>query len=187
MRTSPYSLPERQPWPHASAVAEYAMACLESVGLPQWNFTWDRAVKRMGCCRPARKNISLSAYFVEKYLGLDQEEICNTLLHEIAHALAWSHHRARGHDDVWKHYCNLLGLKNETATKKVEDFTPAHRERRPRYMLCHAQTGEIFCYYKRLPRRTLGKLPHSYIPGRKEETLGQLVIRPVAPVPDDVE
>ncbi len=180
MRTTPYTLPPHAPWPHASAVAEYALACLESVGLGHWSFGWDRAVKRMGCCYPARTRISLSAYYVEKYLQLDQEEIRNTILHEIAHALAWHHHRARAHGHVWRHYCNLLGLEDASVTKDVENFTPEHIKERPaRWVLCHAQTGEVFRHYKVLPRRLLGKLHHCYIPGRMQETLGQLVIRPV--------
>lgn len=181
MSSTSYHLPGRMHWPHTTAVAEYAQLCLESLGLADWSFTWDRATKRMGCCRPAKKIISLSIYYVQKYIGADQDEIYSTLLHEISHALAWTRARARGHGDVWKHYCHCLGLSDTRATKNIEDFTPPHLQRTPRYALCHAQTGEIFRYYKSYPRSLCRKLSHCYIPGRQNETLGQLIIKPIPP------
>lgn len=161
------------------AVATYAQVCLAAVGLQNWHFAWDRAVKRMGCCRPSARCISLSRYFVQVYLTLDAHEIYSTLLHEIAHALAWHHKRARGHGAVWCHFCHLLGLSDTRATKSLQDFTPPHLQRRPRYALCHAQTGEIFHYYKNRPRRSAAQWRRCYIPGRKSETLGQLIVRPI--------
>ena len=181
MSPTPYTLPPVTSWADAEAVAAYARACLDAVGLHDWHFVWDRAVKRMGCCRPARRSISLSRYFVQMYLPLDPQEIHATLLHEIAHALAWVHRRARAHGAVWRHYCALLGLADTRATKPLQDFTPAHLQRQPRYALCHEQTGEVFHYYKRRPRRTAAQWRRCYIPGRREETLGHLVLRPLPP------
>lgn len=177
MSQSPYTVPPCPDLPDAAAVAAHACACLAAVGLANWHFAWDRAVKRMGCCRPARHTISLSRYFVQTYLPLDPQEIHNTLLHEIAHALAWQHHRAHGHGAVWRQYCTLLGLADIRASKPLQDFTPPHLQRRPRYALCHDQSGEIFCYYKNKPQRRPHQWRHCYIPGRKDETLGHLCLR----------
>lgn len=177
MSSSPYKLPACPPLPDAAAVAAHAQACLAAVGLGDWSFAWDRAVKRMGCCRPARRSISLSRYFVQAYLSIDPQEIHLTLLHEIAHALAWQHRRARAHGAVWRHYCALLGLADTRATKALQDFTPPHLQRQPRYALCHEQTGEIYRYYNRHPRRSAAQWRRCYIPGRKAETLGQLILR----------
>lgn len=181
MQHPPYILPPCPALPNREAVATHAQSCLAAVGLEDWHFVWDRAVKRMGCCRPALRTISLSRYFVEAYLSIDPQEIHLTLLHEIAHALAWQHRRARAHGAIWRQYCSLLGLTDMRATKPLQDFTPPHLQRQPRYALCHAQTGEILRYYKSRPRRSAAQWRHCYIPGRKNETLGQLIIKQIYP------
>ncbi len=174
------SLPPAANWSHPDEVAAYARACLVQLGLADWEFHWDRAVKRMGCCRPLKRCISLSRYYAAACLPADPAALQRTLLHELAHALAWMHQRATGHGAEWRYWCGELGIAGERATARVADFTPPHLRRAPRYVLCHGETGEIFRSYQRRPRRSARQWKHCYIPGRKEETLGKLIIREVA-------
>lgn len=84
-----------------------ARTLMNEHGLGHWVFEFDRAKRRAGCCRHRRRTISLS----EHYVKLNNEpDIRNTILHEIAHALAGYEH---GHDQVWKDVCIRIGAKPE--------------------------------------------------------------------------
>lgn len=169
--------PPALPW-SADTVEIYAKECLIAVGLTDWRFGWDRAIRRLGCCRYQRKLITLSQHFVAHFLQENPQQIIRTLLHEIAHALAYVHHKETGHGSIWKHYCTLLGIAGETARCRCSDFAPQDRPSPTyRYVLCHKVTGEIFRRYQRPPRRTPQQLAATYIIGRKKETLGQLCVR----------
>ena len=52
---------------------------------PEWSFKLDRSKVCFGKCYYSKKQISLSRYLVELN---DEEEVRDTILHEIAHALA---------------------------------------------------------------------------------------------------
>lgn len=172
----PVLLPHAGEWKSADDVAAYARACMAQCGLGEWCMEWDRAVRRLGCCRMSRRVISLSRYFVEAYLTRDHEVIRRTVLHELAHALAWELYRERGHGAAWHYCCAVLGIPDETSACRCEDFTPPHLRKQPRYALCHADTGEIYRYYLRKPQMSARKLKNCYIPGKKESTLGKLCI-----------
>lgn len=157
-------------------VAAYAEQAMAALGLTGWSFGWDRAVRRLGACMPGRRRISLSQHFVTAYLREDPAQIHRTLLHELAHALAWVRHRDTGHGAAWHRCCAELGIPDEKASTKAVDFSP-YAPRPTRYVLCHETTGEVFREYKSCPRHRAAYYRRCYIPGRKEETLGHLVIR----------
>jgi predicted SprT family Zn-dependent metalloprotease len=71
--------------------------------LTGWRVVFDQAKTRAGVCRPAVKEIGLSRALTELHTV---EEVEDTILHEIAHALVGSHH---GHDAVWKAKARELG------------------------------------------------------------------------------
>ncbi len=173
------SLPAATSWRHPDEVAAYAQACLVQLGLTGWEFHWDRATRRMGCCWPTRRRLSLSRYYAAATLPGKAEQLRRTLLHELAHALAWTQQRQTGHGVAWRYWCAQLGIAGERATSRVDDFTPPHLQRRARYVLCHDETGEIFRTYRRQPQRSAQVLRRCFIPGRREETLGHLVVREV--------
>lgn len=71
-----------------------------------WRFEWDNAKARMGCCNYTYKVISLSRHLVR--LASDKE-IINTILHEIAHALAPDDH----HGPMWKRVARSIGCTGD--------------------------------------------------------------------------
>lgn len=178
MSTATYQLPSL-PLPLTDvALYHHALAIIEAVGLSGWSFGWDRAKRRLGCCNFTSHRISLSAYFVLHFMEKDPQLIHETLLHEVAHALAFTHHGERTHGDNWRKYCIMLGIPNETVRSKCEAFAPVTRPNY-RYVLRHKETGEVFRHYVKSPRTSPQRLAGAYIRGRKEETLGKLEIVPI--------
>ena len=76
-------------------------------GLTDWTFRFDHARRRFGSCQPRRRWITLSAPLT---LLNNEEEVRDTILHEIAHALVGPGH---GHDAVWKAKCVEVGARPE--------------------------------------------------------------------------
>ena len=73
-------------------------------GLDEWTFKYDKAKQRAGSCSHWNKQITLSRYLITE--GNSDEEIMNTILHEVAHAIA---PEAEHHGRVWrKIFRNLL-------------------------------------------------------------------------------
>lgn len=72
-------------------------------GAGTWTFGFDNAKRRAGLCSFEKRRISLSRYLVEKYDDAENEQ---TLLHEVAHALAGP---KAGHGPDWKRVARGLG------------------------------------------------------------------------------
>lgn len=84
-----------------------AKSLLRDHSLDDWSFTWDRALNRFGSCNYTRHTITLSWYLV----GLNEEEqVKDTILHEIAHVLAGPESKAHGL--VWKHMAQTVGCSS---------------------------------------------------------------------------
>lgn len=113
---------------------------LSAFGLTRqgWRFGFDRARARFGCCRYDLKSITISRTLAE---ANDAAECRDTVLHEIAHALAG---KSAGHGPKWKRACRLVGAEPvrcyTTATVKQPD--PKYWAVCPR---CENRTG----YFKR--------------------------------------
>jgi len=73
-----------------------------------WTFAFDNAKRRAGACDYARQRITVSRYLAARY---DDHTNRQTLLHEIAHALAGA--RA-GHGASWKRIARTLGYTGGT-------------------------------------------------------------------------
>jgi hypothetical protein len=128
-----------------------------------WQGRFDEAKKRFGVCRIRKKIISLSRPLV---LLNPEEEVRDTILHEIAHALAWERHGEIGHHDArWKAICREIGAR-PVATYDEEVIQPDLP-----WVLRHRKTGEVFASFTRKPT---GNPAEIWIRGRKRETLGQL-------------
>jgi len=79
--------------------------------LVYWAFGWNRRKRSLGLCRYRERRIELSSYFVRDN---GEEIVRETILHEIAHALAGE--RA-GHGPKWKAVCAQVGCKPERCDK----------------------------------------------------------------------
>lgn len=97
------SIPER--YARRGAVRTLALDLMARHGLHDWGFDFNRRKRSMGLCRYGAKSIELSIYFVDRN---GAEEVRDTVLHEIAHALVGPDH---GHDAVWKAKCVAIGAK----------------------------------------------------------------------------
>lgn len=88
-------------------VQELATAKMKEHNLNDWSFTFDNSKTRLGLCNHTHKKIQLSRYYS---LYATYEQVLDTILHEIAHALTGHMH---GHDNVWKKKCIEIGAKPE--------------------------------------------------------------------------
>ncbi|MCC7085175.1 MAG: SprT-like domain-containing protein [Pirellulales bacterium] len=87
-----------------AAAQRMAQLLMRKHGLfPEWKFEFDRAVLRFGSCQWRRKKITLSAYLTALN---DDVQVRDTILHEIAHALAPP--RA-GHGKKWRQIAQAIG------------------------------------------------------------------------------
>lgn len=89
-----------------------AEGLLRKYGLKEqgWKFELSNRKTFVGTCFYGRKVIAYSKYYLT---DTEWDEIRNTLLHEIAHALTPGH----GHDDVWKCKAIEIGARPERCAR----------------------------------------------------------------------
>lgn len=81
----------------------------------------------------------LKTYNVEinpKLLEFGENEVYNTILHELAHLLAWYRTRHRGHGAEWRAACVDLGIPNEKVTHNLP--LPKRQQKRKWRYVCPA-------------------------------------------------
>lgn len=88
-------------------VTSLAIELMHQHGLVRngWTFHIDRAKRRCGCCYFHRRRISISRFYIQDPCVSDQD-IQNTILHEIAHALVGYE---AGHGPVWVEKAKSIG------------------------------------------------------------------------------
>jgi predicted SprT family Zn-dependent metalloprotease len=131
-----------------TAVVRLAERLLAEHGLTRWSFDFDHASRRAGSCQYRRRRITVSLQFARQ---APEEEILDTLLHEIAHALVGPKHN---HNAVWQAKAREIGASGERCHDRR--FTPpryivqcrngcwtATAERRRRNVVCSKCRGEI--------------------------------------------
>ncbi|GAA3344997.1 hypothetical protein GCM10020358_50400 [Amorphoplanes nipponensis] len=88
-------------------VRKLATELLDRHGLAGWRLVFDNARTRAGVCRSDRREIGLSRHLMSLYSA---EQVTETVLHEIAHAMAGPRH---GHDRVWRTIARRIGCSGQ--------------------------------------------------------------------------
>lgn len=136
-----------------------------------WQFAWHDRIRALGTCNYRKQEIALSKRWT---LATPWEEVEDTIRHEIAHALAGG---KAGHGKLWQEKAVLVGAKPQTlydGPVRTRDVAPA------KYEMIDTTTGRVIkSYYRKPSTKMLRSMPYRYIEGRKEETSGKLVIKPV--------
>ena len=122
-------------------VRHWAEALLSVHLSPEWSFGFDNAKRRAGLCDFTRKRITVSRYLAARH---DDDTNHQTLLHEVAHALAGA---AAGHGPRWKAIARDLGYVGGT-THHGETAT----ELAPWVGVCPA--GHVAYRHRRASRQT---------------------------------
>ncbi len=99
---------------------DLARSLMKQHGLGDWHFAFDHARRRFGSCQAARRLITLSRTLT--FLN-SPEEVRDTILHEIAHALT----PRDGHGRQWKATCVAIGAKPERCYQLAQVITPPSR------------------------------------------------------------
>lgn len=89
-------------------IERLAEMALPRFGLADWTFRWDRSVRRAGCCKYDKRQITLSRPIFE--IEANRDEAIDTFLHEIAHALAGP---TAGHGPTWRYWAETLEISTE--------------------------------------------------------------------------
>ena len=72
-----------------------------------WGFRWSGAKRRLGHCRPDRREIGLSRHVIT----VSEAQQRDTVLHEVAHAIDVERRGSTRHDLVWKGICREIGAR----------------------------------------------------------------------------
>ena len=163
---------------------------LREHGLGDWSIRTDHAKTRAGVCRFATHTISLSAALTHLH---GEDEVRDTILHEIAHALVGPFH---GHDDVWRAKAIEIGCTGErtvpSTAPRVEGpwrgvCSRGHvstRHRRPTRVLscsqCHStfDAGSVISWTYQGRRVSMGQAYREEL-----EALGARVVASLPPAP----
>ena len=130
------------------SIHQQALNWMEQYELKGWTFQFDNSTRRAGCCNYADRIISIS---FELARNASEEDIHDTVLHEIAHALVGKKHN---HDAVWKQKAREIGCSGKR-THRLTFSPPRYHvacenrcwkhtaERRNRRLICRTCGGKL--------------------------------------------
>lgn len=95
-----------------------ALQLFSQHGLQGWQFKFDRARLRFGCCNFTQKIISLSRVLTELN---SPAKVKDTLLHEIAHALVGNR---SGHGPKWRAKAKAIGCRAQRCYQAEDIILP---------------------------------------------------------------
>lgn len=129
-----------------------------------WKFAWNNRKRAFGLCSYRKKEIQLSIFLSETE---PFDSVCDTILHEIAHALT----PGAGHGPAWKAVARRIGLSDPKSGKQAAV--------QPKYSWVLEYEGEFVSGYHRKPHKVAKNIQSYQVKG-KPESLGKLVLKKVA-------
>lgn len=128
------SIPDRLPYDARPAgtdeasVRTYTLGVLASYGLSDWRVEFDNAKRRLGLCKYRSRVIGFSRHFLA---AATAEQVRQTCLHEVAHALTPGCH----HDRIWLRVARQRGY---TGGRTCGDVPPPPGRWQATCPGCHA-------------------------------------------------
>ena len=141
-----------------------------------WKFAWDHSKRRAGCCKYRCKTISLSKHYVERNVAERLDDVIDTILHEIAHALT----PGDGHGAKWKIKCIEIGARPERCYDAKTVVMPDGR-----YRAVCSSCARQFNRHKR-PRRGLRFSCRSCGPQAGGLTFVDMAAQPDSAIPQQI-
>jgi len=92
-----------------------------------WHFDFEACKRSLGRCHYNLKKITLSKWYVELN---EEDDVEDTILHEIAHALSFLRYGrdGKGHGRLWKNVCKEIGARPERLHKGILDYPDNHHK-----------------------------------------------------------
>ena len=101
-------------------IQSYAEAKLLEHDLTDWQFKFGKSKRAVGMCKFKPKVIEISKHWI---VLLEDDEIKDVILHEIAHALT---PHDKGHCNAWKAACRRIGARAERVHRNSVRPDPAY-------------------------------------------------------------
>jgi hypothetical protein len=148
--------------------ASLALSLIDQHLDKSWAFRWTTHKTRWGQCDYRRKNICLSSLLT---LIASEDEVRDTVLHEIAHALT----PGAKHGPIWKAAARRLGCRTEASYAGVGRLEAAKQVVALEPVWALVCGGELVKAYHRHPGKAFERsLPRRYLRSDPEGTRGKL-------------
>lgn len=120
---------------------------LDEYELYDWDIKLGHGKVRLGSCYPTRKIIRISKHLITY---ATDEQVRDTILHEIAHALDWERNKKSGHGQSWKAICVEIGAISKRSWKEIDNMPEG------KWAAKRKDNGEIIDRFHRKPKRLHG-------------------------------
>ena len=132
----------------------------------EWSFRFNQKRDSLGVCIYRQRRIEMSAHWAAQ---LPRLEIIDTLLHEVAHALAGAR-AAHGH--IWKDAARRLGARPRACADDIHDEETSRIL--GRWALVDIGSGEVWRWWPTQPAAVRAGATRWFVPGYASETKGRL-------------
>ena len=152
----------------AELLIEQHLTGVEYNGKP-WTFAWNNRKRAFGVCSYKHSEIQLSRIMTATE---DEAQVEDTILHEIAHALAGP---GAGHGYQWKAMAMKIGA---TPRARASSSAETKKAIEPTWVMVFG-TQIVRKYLRKPNRSTFAKVGRMWIPGN-HDSLGKLELIPYA-------
>ena len=92
-----------------------------------WHFDFESCKRTLGRCHYHIKKITLSKWYAELN---EEDDVEDTILHEIAHALSFIRYgrEGKGHGRLWRKVCREIGATPERVHKGILEYPNNHHK-----------------------------------------------------------